>query len=76
MELGILFEPGVLCFARFFTNKAYVLRSKYVDSGILGSPLSSNINPIKSCHGYCLTLHVHVVVYLLMVTVLDCGCVS
>ena len=59
MELGIFFGLRVLFFPRYLTHTSYVVQSKYVDSKVLGSSLSSNINLVRSCHGYCLTLHVH-----------------
>ena len=38
MELGILSGPGVLLLLRFLRQKSYVAWSKYVCSGISGSP--------------------------------------
>ena len=57
--LGILSGPGVLLLARFFKHMSYVVLSKYSCSGTLGFPLLSMTNPSRSCHGYCLTPHVH-----------------
>ena len=57
--LGILSGPGALLFARFLRHMSYVSLSKYLCSGICGSPLLSMTSPSKSCQGYFLTPHVH-----------------
>ena len=56
--LGILSDPGVLLFASLSKLMSYVSLSKYSCSGVCGFPLLSIVNPVKSCHGYCLTLQV------------------
>ena len=56
--LGILSEPGVVLFARFFRQMSYVSLLKYSCNGVCGFPLLAMMNPSRSCHGYCLTLHV------------------
>ena len=58
--LGILSGPSVLLLANCFKHMSYVSLSKYSYSGVCGSPLLSIVNPVKSCHGYCLTLQVHI----------------
>ena len=57
--LGILSRPGVWLLARFFKHMLYIVLSKYSCSGIVGFPLLFVTNPSRSCHGYCLTPHVH-----------------
>ena len=59
IELEILSVRGVLSLAKFFRHKLYVSWSKYVCRGVCGFPLLSKINSSKSCHGYCVTPHVH-----------------
>ena len=57
--LRILSGPGALLFVKFFKHMSYVYLSKYSYSGICGFPLLSITSPSTSCHGYCLTPHVH-----------------
>ena len=60
MELGILLGPGVLFFDNCFRHMSYVLLLKEDERGVLGVPLCSNMKPVMSCQGYCLTLQVQV----------------
>ena len=64
IELGILSGPEALLLPKFLRHRLYVSRSKYVCSGICGSPRLSMVKPSWSCHGYRCTLHVHC-----------CGCI-
>ena len=57
--IRILFGSKVLLLAKFFRHKLHVFWSKYVCKGVCEFPLLSKNNPSKSCHGYCLTPHVH-----------------
>ena len=57
--LGILSGPGALLFARFCKQRSYVSWSKYSCIGVCGLLLFSITKPPMSCHGYCLTPHVH-----------------
>ena len=59
IALEIVSEPSVLLFARFLKQMSYVSLSKYSCCGICGLPFLSIVYPSKSCHGYCLTPHVH-----------------
>ena len=59
IEFGILSGPRVLLLARFFRQRLYVSRSMYVCRGVSGFPRLSMMSPSTSCHGYCLTPHVH-----------------
>ena len=60
IALEILSGPSALLFAKYFKHMSYVSLSKKLCNGVCEFLLLSIINPSKSCHGYCLTLQVHV----------------
>ena len=55
----MLSSPGALLFDSFFSARSYTSFVKYSLVGVLGFLLYSSMNPSVSCHGYCLTRHVH-----------------
>jgi hypothetical protein len=59
ISFGMLSGPGALLFDKFFSARSYTSFVKYSLMGVLGFPLFSSMNPSVSCHGYCLTRHVH-----------------
>ena len=59
MVLDILSGPGVFPLVKFLRHMSYVSWSRYVCGGINVSPIFSRAYPFKSCHGYCLTPHIH-----------------
>ena len=63
MILGILSGPGVFPLDKFFKHMSYVVWSRYECKGSDVSPRFSIVYPFKSCHGYCLTPHIHFCVW-------------
>jgi hypothetical protein len=59
IELGILSGPGALLLPRYLRHKSYVCLSNVFAMEAFVSPLFSNINPSRSCQGYCLTPYMH-----------------
>jgi hypothetical protein len=57
IELGMLSGPGALLLLRYLRHRSYVFLSNVFAIEAFVSLLFSNINPSKSCQGYCLTSH-------------------
>jgi hypothetical protein len=53
----MLSGPGALLLPRFLRHRSYVFLSNVFAIEAFVSLLFSNINPSKSCQGYCLTSH-------------------
>jgi hypothetical protein len=59
MEFGMLSRPGALLLPKYLRHRSYVFLSNVLAMEALAIPLFSNTNPLRSCHGYCLTPHTH-----------------
>jgi hypothetical protein len=59
IEFGMLFGPGALLLSRYLRHRSYVILSNVLEMDAFMSPLFSNTKPFRSCHGYCLTPHIH-----------------
>jgi hypothetical protein len=55
----MLSSPGALLLPRYLRHRSYVILSNVFEMNECISPRFSNINPFRSCHGYCLIPHTH-----------------
>ena len=60
----MLSGPGALLLLKYFKHKSYVLLSNVLDMDDCESPRFSITKPSRSCHGYCLTPHTHLVLWM------------
>jgi hypothetical protein len=55
----MLFGPGALLLPKYLKHRLYVFLSNVFAMEAFVSLLFSKINPLRSCHGYCLIPHTH-----------------
>jgi hypothetical protein len=55
----MLSSPGALLLPRYLRHRSYVFLSNMFAMEALVTPFFSSVNPLRSCHGYCLTPHTH-----------------
>ena len=55
----MLFGHGALLLPRYLRHRLYVILSNVFEMYECISPRFSNINPFRSCHGYCHIPHTH-----------------
>ena len=59
IEFGMLSSLGALLLPRYLRHRSYVFLSNVFAMKAFDSLLFSSTNPLRSCHGYCLTPHTY-----------------